>query len=95
MTYKQIRHLAYDYGRRLECTFPCRWNDNTAGLDFLQRFMKRHKNLTFCKPESAVLYRTNAFNKTNIIEIFDNYELALKPWEFIKDFFIFTNGCAA
>jgi hypothetical protein len=96
MTYKHIRHLAYDYGRRVEYTFPCRWIDNkTAGLDCLQRFMKRHKNLTFRKPENTLLFRTNAFNKTNVIELLDNYELTLKPWEFIKVFIIFTNGCTA
>ena len=47
--------------------------------------MKRHKNLTFRKPEYTILFRDNAFNKTNVIEPFDNYELALKSWEFIAD----------
>jgi len=51
--------------------------------------MKRHK------PETTILFRANAFNKTIVIELFDNYELTLKPWEFIKVFFIFTNGCTA
>jgi hypothetical protein len=83
MTYKQIRRLAYDYGKRLECTFPCRWIDNKiARLNCLQGSVKRLKNLTFRKPENAILFRTNALNKTNVIELFDNYELALKPWEF-------------
>jgi hypothetical protein len=83
MRYKQISHLAYDYGRRLECTFPCMWTDNKiAGMDCLQGFVKRHKNLTFRKPENTILFRANAFNKTNVIELFDNYELALKYFGF-------------
>jgi hypothetical protein len=75
MTYKQIRQLAYDYGRRLQCKFPSSWIDNKiVGIDWLQGFMKRHKNLTIRKPEntSTSLFRATAFNKTNVME-FDNY----------------------
>jgi len=47
--------------------------------------MKRHKNLTFRKTENTILFRANVFNKINVIELFDNFELALKPWEFTAD----------
>jgi len=44
MTYKQIRQLAYQYGRRLQCKFPSSWIDNKiAGIDWLQSFMKRQE----------------------------------------------------
>ena len=86
MTYKQIRCMAYDYGRRLGCAFPRKLIENKiAELDWLQGFMKRHKNLTFHKPENTILFRVNAFNKTKVIELFNNYELALKPLEFAAD----------
>ena len=62
MTYKQTRQLAYDYGRRLECRFPSSWIDNKiAEIDWLQGFMKRHKNLTLRKPENTSLFRATAF----------------------------------
>jgi len=32
--------------------------------------------------ENTSLFRATAFNKTNIMEFFDNYEPALKSWEF-------------
>jgi hypothetical protein len=51
MPYKQIRQLAYNYGRRMQCKFPSSWIDNkTAGIDWLQGFMKQHKNLTLHQP---------------------------------------------
>jgi hypothetical protein len=37
-----------------------------AGIDWLQGFKKRHKNLTLRKPENASLFRATAFNKTNV-----------------------------
>ena len=47
--------------------------------------MKRHKNLTLRSPEYTSLFRTTAFNKTNVIEFFDSYERALKSWIFTAD----------
>jgi hypothetical protein len=60
MIYKKFRRLAYDYGR-LQCKFPSSWIGNKiAGIDWLQGFMKRHKNLTLRKPENTSLFRAMA-----------------------------------
>jgi hypothetical protein len=56
-----------------------------AGIDWLQGFQKRHKNLRPRKPENTSLFRATAFNKTNVMEFFDNYERALKFWKFTAD----------
>ena len=86
MTYKQIRKLAYDYGRILQCKPASSWIDNkVAGIDWLQGFMKRHKKLTLRKPENTTLFRSTAFNKINAMKFFDNYERALKSWKFTGD----------
>ena len=54
MTYRQIRRLAYDYGR-LQCKFSSSWIDNkTAGIDQLQGFMRSHNNLTLASPKIQV-----------------------------------------
>jgi hypothetical protein len=44
--------------------------------------MKRRKNRKLCKPENTSLFMATAFNKTKGIGFFDNYERALKSWEF-------------
>jgi hypothetical protein len=83
MTYKQFLQLAH-YCGRLQSKFPSSWIDNKiVGIDWLQGFMKRHKNLTLRKPENTNLFRTTAFNKKNVMEFFDNCERALKSWNFI------------
>jgi hypothetical protein len=47
--------------------------------------MKQHKNLTLRKPENTSLFRATAFNKTNVMEIFDKYEQALQSGIFTGD----------
>jgi hypothetical protein len=54
-------------------------------MDWLQGFTERYKNLMLRKPENTSLFRATAFNKINVIEYFDNYEHALKSWEFTAD----------
>jgi hypothetical protein len=65
MTYKQIRQLACDYGRRLQCKFPNSWTD---GIGY-----RALGNPALRKPENTSLFRATAFNKTNVMEFFDNY----------------------
>jgi len=47
--------------------------------------MKRHKKPTLRKPENTSLFRTTAFNKTNLMEFFVNYERVLKSWKVTAD----------
>lgn len=87
MTYTNIRQLAYDYARQSACKHPEAWDSNRiAGIDWVQSFMKRHNNLlTLRKPENTSLSRATAFNKTNVMEFYDNYERALQSGEFTGD----------
>jgi hypothetical protein len=69
-----------------ECKLPSIWTDNKiAGIDWLQGFMKRHKNLMLHRLENTSLFRATVFNKTNIMVFFNNHEPPLKSWEFIAD----------
>ena len=84
MTYTNIRKLAYDYARQLACKYPEAWDSNR--IDWFQGFMKRHDNLlTLRKSENTSLSRATAFNKTNVMEFYDNYERALQSGEFTGD----------
>jgi len=64
--------------------FPVAGLINTAGIDWLQGFKKRHKNLTLRKSDASV-FRSTVFNKINIMKFFDNYKPALKSWKFTAD----------
>jgi hypothetical protein len=47
--------------------------------------MKRPKNLTRRVPEIQSMFRATAFSNINVMELFDNYERALKFWKFTAD----------
>ena len=47
--------------------------------------MKRHINLTLRKPENTSLSKVTAFNKTNVMEFFVNYERVIKSWKVTAD----------
>lgn len=44
--------------------------------------MRRHKEIAIRKPENTSLSRLTSFNKTNVVEFFNNYESALKTKKF-------------
>lgn len=46
--------------------------------------MKRHSNLSLRKPENTSLSRGTSFNKTNVIDFYDNYSRALQKHFFAK-----------
>lgn len=76
LTYKQARELAFQYATAFgKC--PAKWTENRqAGIDWLEGYMKRHKELSLRKPENASLSRATSFNKHNVTKFFDNYEKA-------------------
>jgi hypothetical protein len=46
------------------------------------RALWKDRSLTLRKPQNTSLIRATAFNKTNVMQFFDNYERALKSWLF-------------
>lgn len=85
LTYKQARHLAYQYALELgKC--PSKWTENReAGIEWLKGFMKRNKDLSIRKPENTSLSRATSFNKHNVETFFDNYEKVLRKYNFTPD----------
>ncbi|GLV33551.1 hypothetical protein CBL_21471, partial [Carabus blaptoides fortunei] len=79
--------LAYDYAKKLgKSICATKWgNSKTAGIDWLQGFMKRNPLLSLRKPENTSLSRASSFTKHNIQEFFQNYERALQSKEFSPD----------
>lgn len=83
LTYTLLRTLAYDYAVRLDRKFPESWRENNlAGVDWVQGFMKRHPRLSLRKPENTSLSRSTSFNKTNVMDFYENYSRALQKYPF-------------
>lgn len=73
LTPKEVRRLAYDYGKALGKVIPHTWNDNLmAGPDWFSGFLKRHPRLSIRTPQATSLSRATSFNKTNVELFFDN-----------------------
>jgi hypothetical protein len=86
LTYSQIRKMAYDYAKLLNCQCPESWeHKKTAGIDWLKGFMKRHEELSLRKPENTSLSRATSFNKTNLAEFQANFEQALRSYAFTPE----------
>lgn len=75
LTYQMLRTLAYDYALKLERNIPNSWvANNTAGIDWVQGFMRRH--ISVRKPENSSLSRAASFHKANVDTFYDNYSRA-------------------
>ncbi|ESN93039.1 hypothetical protein HELRODRAFT_165195 [Helobdella robusta] len=63
---KTTRQFAYDMAVANNITCPSSWSmKKTAGIDWLQGFMKRRPELSLRAPEATSLARATAFNKYN------------------------------
>ncbi|XP_024884678.1 uncharacterized protein LOC112462849 [Temnothorax curvispinosus] len=70
---KEVRKLAYEYGKRLDLSIPPSWNERKiAGENWFSDFLKRHPNLSIRKPQATSLARATAFNRTTVAEFFKN-----------------------
>ncbi|ESO09291.1 hypothetical protein HELRODRAFT_168253 [Helobdella robusta] len=70
---KTTRQFAYDMAVANNITCPSSWSmKKTAGIDWLQGFMKRRPELSLRAAEATSLARATAFNKYNVSEFFKN-----------------------
>ncbi|ESO01977.1 hypothetical protein HELRODRAFT_161189 [Helobdella robusta] len=67
---KTTRQFAYDMAVANNITCPSSWSmKKTAGIDWLQGFMKRRPELSLRAAEATSLARATAFNKYNVSEL--------------------------
>ncbi len=55
LTMLNLRHLVYQYCERNKIELPCNKKKQLAGLDWADRFMKRHLNISDCVPEATTM----------------------------------------
>lgn len=83
LTTKQARDLAYQFALRNKKKFPESWEKSkTAGIDWFQSFMKRHKTLSLRRPEATSLSRATSFNRANVTNFYTNLENVLTKYKF-------------
>ncbi|XP_073821485.1 uncharacterized protein [Musca autumnalis] len=77
-TYVNARRFVYQYAITNEIGIPRSWTVNEmAGVDWVQGFMKRNHELSLRKPQNCSINRLTAFNKTAVVEFFDNAQKVL------------------
>ncbi|CAF4890988.1 unnamed protein product [Pieris macdunnoughi] len=80
----EIRKLAYQCAVHLGAkNIPSSWHQNNmAGPDWFQNFMRRNANLSLRTPEATSLSRATSFNRTNVNAFFEKYQGVLQRHEF-------------
>lgn len=75
LTPKNIRELAFKMAKSNNVTMPKSWDDEqSAGIDWFQGFMRRNPTLSIRSPEPTSLARMSNFNRANVDLFFDNLE---------------------
>lgn len=86
LTLLQVRQLAYEYAKKLECHYPSSWDiKKCAGVDWAFGFRNRNKNISLRKPENTSVARSFSFNKSAVAEFYTNLENLLKIHHFTAD----------
>ena len=78
----EIRQLAYKLAERFKLRHPFNHENEMAGIDWVQGFLKRHNNLTYRKPEPTSAARANGFNKEAVKRFFDLLEKVMDEKKF-------------
>lgn len=79
LTTKDCRRVAFEMARYNNIKMPPSWETNqTAGIDWLRGFRRRHPELSLRKPEACSLARATSFNKESVKTFYNNLEDAIK-----------------
>jgi hypothetical protein len=83
LSLNHTRQLAYQYAIANEKQVPQSWhNKQTAGLEWMHMFRKRHPTLSLRKPEPTSLTRATSFNKHNVGLSFTNLKDVIRKFGF-------------
>lgn len=86
LTILQVRKLAYEYAKNVNCKYPPSWDENQiAGVDWMNGFRQRNNNLSLRKPENTSAARSFGFNKTAVNEFYTNLEKVYTRHKFTAD----------
>jgi len=84
LTIKETLNLAYGYAVSNNLKVPQSWEQKqSAGKDWLQKFLKRNQQLSLRKPEATSLARCTSFNRQTWDEFFTNIETLMTKFNFL------------
>lgn len=78
LTSSDLRRIAFQLALRNNLAHPFSREKGTAGKKWLRRFLHRHPNLTFRKPQGISSARVKGFTQENVDKFFDILEPALQ-----------------
>lgn len=83
LTVKETLKLAYGYAATNKLKVPPSWEQKqSAGKDWMQKFMKRNRQLSLRKSEATSLARCTSFNIQTWGEFFTNIENLMAKYNF-------------
>ena len=74
VTVLQMRRMAYELAEKLGLPHPFNKEKRLAGLDFVQKFIKRVGGISIRNPEAVSISRAVGFNKPKVKEFYDVLE---------------------
>ncbi|KAF2905806.1 hypothetical protein ILUMI_00374 [Ignelater luminosus] len=86
LTPKEVRHLAYNYGKALNKKMPKSWAANLMTRpDWFSGFLKRLPRLSIRTPHATSLSRATSINKTNVNFFFQNLSVIMERHHFLPN----------
>ncbi|KAK3731727.1 hypothetical protein RRG08_035397 [Elysia crispata] len=86
LTLVEMRRLTYKCAIANDINVPPSWTENEmAGEDWAERFMKRHPMISLSTPEATSLQRMACFNKHNVNSFYDNLSTVMEEKSFTPD----------
>lgn len=80
---KNVRKFAYECAVKHDITMPQSWRENQmAGPDWLQNFLKKNDSLSIRTPEATSLQRAINFNKNTVGQFFDLLAQVMDRYKF-------------
>ena len=80
---REVRAFAYQCAKAHDITMPPSWSENElAGVDWFNGFLKRHPQISVRTPEATSLARATAFNKHNVNTYFDKLSSVMDRYSF-------------
>jgi hypothetical protein len=85
LTIVDLRKLAFLYAERLKVAHNVCKETKLAGRDWLEGFLRRNPGISLRRPQATSINRITAFNKEDIVKLYDNLQGVMMKYQFTPD----------